>query len=148
MKKLFTELDYNVAGGTHTVATTTRAGYDFRASWHYDDSPDTSWIGEFSDTPGEGAIEHSRNMGNTYKYFNPANPEYAEQEYKRMCGLNDGSWIFVGLKVTVFRAGIELGSASLWGIESDSDEAYFIETFNEPAIEALAEAEKNRKAIA
>jgi len=55
------------------------------------------------------------------------------------CDWCDDKWSYVGAVVTVSRNGIELASASLWGIESTAG-AYFCEVGNELAGEALAEA--------
>jgi len=46
------------------------------------------------------------------------------QDYERMEDLNCGSWCFMGCVVTATVNGIEVGRASLWGIESDSDEEW------------------------
>jgi hypothetical protein len=148
-----------------------------------DDSPDTSWLGEYSDTPGDYAIvargehegeflsdlpcecdhspdDHNNNgqcmencdcedfdpvtveRGREYRYFNSASIEsdnsdednrtYALQDYKRMRGLNNDQWCFVGISA---KAVVQLNgsltqtirSGGLWGIESDSDPSYFTE---------------------
>jgi hypothetical protein len=49
------------------------------------------------------------------------------------------SWSSVGVEVKAYKHGIELGSASLWGIESDAD-AYLVETAHDLAEEAIREA--------
>jgi hypothetical protein len=146
-----------------------------------DDSPDTSWLGEYSDTPGDYAIvargehegeflsdlpcecdhspdDHNNNgqcmencdcedfdpvtveRGREYRYFNSASIEsdnsdednrtYALQDYKRMRGLNNDQWCFVGISA---KAVVQLNgsltqtihSGGLWGIESDSDPSEF-----------------------
>lgn len=122
-------------------------GFSVHAKIVCDQDPDTSWIGEFSDTPGEGAIDHHATgiwLERSYRgprYFNPANYSYdyylntekrsksearslaneqAKQDYKRLVGFYQGDWSMVGVVVTVYRDGVELGSASIWGIETDS----------------------------
>ena len=52
-------------------------------------------------------------------------------------------WTYVGIVVTASRSGIALGFASMWSIESDSDDDYFIEQSLELAAEAIAEANSN-----
>ena len=102
-----------------------------------DEDPDTSWMGEFSDDPEEGAIDHSEREGSSrsLKYFNPANPEYAEQQYKRMIELEHGHFSFIGI---IAEANIlipqgdhficqKLSSGGLWGIENDSADSYINE---------------------
>jgi hypothetical protein len=94
----------------------------------YDLSPDLSWIGEFSNTPKEGAIVHS-NGGRTLKYFNPANPEYAQQEYEEMMNYENGNKSMLGIWVeaeiiTPNHTVQKIKSGGLWGIESDSDSDY------------------------
>lgn len=104
-----------------------------------DDSPDLSFIGEFSDTPGKGAIDHRARSGEgnrTFQYFNPANPEYAEQEYKRMMEFERCEVGHIGIKAEAtiwLDAGGDakkmqiISSGGLWGIESDSEPSYFKE---------------------
>lgn len=60
-------------------------------------------------------------------------------DYNRLRGWCDDSWNWCGVVVTASRAGVELGTASLWGIESDTG-AYLVEVANELAAEALANA--------
>ena len=48
-------------------------------------------------------------------------------------------WSWIGVVVTASREGVELGSASLWGIESDAG-AYLVDTANNLIAEALADA--------
>lgn len=100
-----------------------------------DQSPDLSYLGEYSDQPSDGYIKHSED-GKTYKYFNPAQKEYAKKDYKRMEDYNDGLWHMIGI---VAKADIlvpsgndswisqTISSSGLWGIESDSSEEYLKE---------------------
>ncbi len=61
--------------------------------------------------------------------------EYVEQDYKRSEGRNRGDWGFVGVRaeaeITVQGIRQEISSSGLWGIESDSDDAYFKEVEGE-----------------
>jgi len=58
--------------------------------------------------------------------------------YERLKSMGQ-DWSMVGVIVTAYKDGIELGDASLWGIESDSPE-YTAETAHEIAGEAIREA--------
>jgi hypothetical protein len=106
-----------------------------------DESPDTSWLGEYSST---ATSEFSRNreargeMGrNEFQWFNPCvenyegctveqKREYTERDYQRMERLNAGDWCFIGIiaKAEVQLAGDlvqTLHSGGLWGVESDGE---------------------------
>ncbi|NNM74764.1 hypothetical protein [Enterovirga aerilata] len=63
----------------------------------------------------------------------------AEADFRRLQAWCSGEWHWCGVVVTVFKAGIELGSASLWGIESDAGD-YLAEVANELLPEALDDA--------
>lgn len=98
-----------------------------------DYDPDLSWLGDFSDQPREGAIDHRerQGLGERYlQYFNPANPEYAEEDYARMIAYDRCDWCMLGVtacakviaerngfkRITIFR------SCGCWGVESDGKE--------------------------
>lgn len=68
----------------------------------------------------------------------------ARSDFERLRRWCDDQWAYVGIEVVASQNGIKLGSASLWGIESDAGD-YLTETANELADEALKEA---REAIA
>ena len=114
-----------------------------------DDSPDLSWLGEYSSTP-QGVHVDRQERGDmdrgTHRYFNGGNandsslsPEeqqkVLESDYRRMEDYGNG-WICIGIRAvaTVHRkvnAGVvqvhAFESAGVWGIESDSDDGYFHE---------------------
>lgn len=120
-------------------------GFDLRARILNDDdgwSLHGDYLGEFTDQWAPGAIRHSDSRGAVFKWFVPANPEYGRQDYARACDFGNG-WSFVGIEVTAYRSGVQLGSASLWGIESDSGDEYFTEQALELAEEAISEARDN-----
>lgn len=71
----------------------------------------------------------------------------ARADYDRLRGWCEDQWNWCGVVVTASRAGVELGTASLWGIESDAG-SYLVETANELAVEALAEAAAKVREIA
>lgn len=99
--------------------------------YHYDDNPDTSWLGEYTDKWQPGAIDrlHTgnwtlRRWRREYRYFIPgvsveehrrglsrlgyAKHEawvmanrYTRADYERMEALNRGDWHFIGIVVKV-----------------------------------------------
>lgn len=101
---------------------------EIRIKTKFDDSPDTSYLGEYTDDyPGEDALKRGsafdRNAGQReYRYFVPMNSvedhrqglsrigysrsqaedmarEYCRQDYKRMEALNAGEWHYIGVMV-------------------------------------------------
>lgn len=123
-----------------------------------DESPDTSWLGEYANEPGaeDRTIDREErgDMGRgEYRYFVAANsgedtgnPESVEQDYQRMESLNRGAWSFVGIRAVaevVSGQGIiqRISSAGLWGIESDSDSDMLEQTADEQIAELRAELE-------
>ena len=132
-----------------------------------DESPDTSWLGEYTDDSRPGVI--IREYGEFYEkiptemerdydgtFIGKAEPElpsrgrnyrgfipyaggekvgtkdfykYGMQDYKRMEGLNNGDWYFVGIQAEALisypinggsRRLEHLTSGGVWGIESDA----------------------------
>lgn len=65
----------------------------------------------------------------------------ARADFDRLRRYCAGDWCYTGVVVTCSRNGLELGRASLWGIESDSD-SYLDECAAELAEEALDEAKE------
>ena len=130
-----------------------------------DEMPDYSYLGTFTNEPGESTIKHSRNTGE-YRYFNPAIPECAQEDYKRMLQVLNGEWYQGGIIVSAvkrlpnlkynggigskggyekIRGDVTLAECALWGIESDSGEDYFTSTALELAQEAIEEAKQTLK---
>jgi hypothetical protein len=121
--------------------------YDVAVKVSFDDCPDTSWLGKYSNSAGEDAIDRKANGDqgrNEYRYWNPCNTyashynglrklyfgrhgadclarSYVLADYKRHERLNAGGWAFVNVEVTVSKDGIELASECCGGAESDSD---------------------------
>lgn len=108
-----------------------------------DESPDLSWIGEYSNQAKDGAIDRQErgHCGRgEYRYFIPAmtgeetgNPDSPEQDYERMESYNRGGWCMIGIiakaEVLIPIVGCPgnstvqtIHSSGLWGIESDSGE--------------------------
>jgi hypothetical protein len=116
-----------------------------------DDSPDMSWLGEYSDTAtSEYSIDREHSMArDEYQYFNPSanykgeTPEnmrkYVLRDYERMESLNRGDWCFMGVRAEaeIVLGGIRqtIASGGLWGIESDSNKSYFTEIETEQLAE-------------
>lgn len=112
--------------------------------WIADDSqPD--FLGEFSNEPKEGAIDREKlgeHSPHEYRYFNPANfdpayPEDAMQDYRRYEAFCRGEWSLEGCMARAVvsypigngsRRLDHLSSGGIWGIESDSEETYRLET--------------------
>jgi len=105
------------------------------------DAVGVNTLGKFTDKRQPGTIKHRHGDRNSCEWFLPANPEYGREDYRRACAFGK-DWEYLGITVKAYRAGVELGSASLWGIESDSGEEYLTEVAFELAGEATAEAAK------
>lgn len=98
-----------------------------------DCNPDQSWIGEYGVESRENAIDRKERgdmaSNRECRYFYPANPEYAEQDYERMEAYNRQLWWMTGVQA---EAQVRMSgdnpiiqtfySGGLWGIESDLDE--------------------------
>lgn len=135
-----------------------------------DNSPDTSYLGEYSDiATSEFTIDRAKRGEQAHhedQYFNPSfnyvNPDgtalmgntdddirkYVEQDYQRMERLNDGDWSYIGIiaKAEVQLPGSDviqtIRSGGLWGIESDSDAAYLRQVEDEELSNLTAELER------
>lgn len=121
-----------------------------------DSDPDTSYLGEYSNTPDSLAAIDRQERGDwgrgVYRYFNPAmtaietgNPDSPEQAYRRLEAFNRGDWCYLGIyavaEVQFSNAGPiqEIRSGGLWGIESDSDRPYLESVANEELYQLRAE---------
>lgn len=85
-------------------------------------------MGEYTDRETDTTIKRENVDRREFKYFEPANPEYGQQDYERMESLNNGNWSFIGI---IAEATIKVDdhlqtvhSGGLWGIESDSGDDY------------------------
>jgi hypothetical protein len=63
----------------------------------------------------------------------------ARADYERLRAWCNDDWYYCGVIVTASRNGIEIGNASLWGIESDAGD-YLLKVANDLAPQAIAEA--------
>lgn len=74
----------------------------------------------------------------------------AEHDFKVLRAWCNDEWHWSGVVVTVSRAGVELGAASVWGVERNypgSDNSYLTETANELLSEAIASARAKIKEL-
>lgn len=104
---------WNLADYSHHRAK--RDAWDDRA-WRY--------VHDFQDTGGATRAEAE---------------QYIRQNVARLIDYGAG-WAFIGVEARVYRAGVELGRAAVWGVESDADAAYLDSIAEDEAGEALAEA--------
>ena len=113
----------------------------------YDEMSDLSHLGEFSDSPSEGAIQVSDGGGGKYRYFNPANPEYAQEEYKRMMEFENGQ---LGMLGVMAKAEVhipignknfkieEITSGGIWGVATDSGLEFMADMAKEQVEDLIA----------
>lgn len=111
-------------------------GATIELSVSYDDWPDMSWLGEFSDSWEPGAIDHEPSNSRTFRYFIPANRQnpadfsrlgYARHEawlraeraarddYERACDYE--SYL---LKARIVLDGNVIGESALYGVDLDT----------------------------
>lgn len=114
-----------------------------------DTDPNLSFLGEYSNDASANSIDRQErgDMGrHEYRYFTPAmtgaetgNPDSPEQDYNRCEAYNRGDWWMLGIyaiaEVIVGGTIQRLRSGGLWGIESDSDQAYLDEVGHEQLAE-------------
>lgn len=135
MTQFFTQLDGN------NQVKVEHEGFVITARIMEDDDAELSWLGEFANTPAARfAIPHEPHNHRTFNWFNAENvenDEQAQENYRRACAYGE-SWVMQGVVVHVTHKGVKLATDSLWGIESDSDAEYFVQTANELAENALA----------
>jgi hypothetical protein len=110
-----------------------------------DESPDLSYLGEYSNTPAAVHIdrkERGEQGRNEYRYFNlgHGDADYIEQDYKRYEAYNRGEWYCIGIQAVAVvsyptgngnRRLETFASSVLWGIESDSDKNHMGEVERE-----------------
>ena len=86
-----------------------------------DEDPDLSWLDQTDEQMGEG---------------------FEAASIKRIEAYGYNMWEMVGVVVELSWHGVVFESASLWGIESDSDDTYFDEIVTELTDELIGEAIK------
>lgn len=105
-----------------------------------DPDPDLSFLGKYSDIYQEHAIDREVNP-RELRYFIPTNPEYGNQDYKRMESYNN-DWYMIGIiakaevsyclnSVFKYKRIESFSSGGLWGIESDSGKDHLNEVKKE-----------------
>lgn len=92
-----------------------------------DPDPDLSWLDQTDAQMGEGFEAHAR---------------------ERKAAFERGDWHMIGVQARVTVAGQTFESAGLWNIESDSDESYLNDVFEQEKAELLAMLEDLRAALA
>lgn len=149
-------------------------GWEVTAELLLDEYADLSYLGTFTDKWEEGALDHHRLQGHRGRYGGEARwfipqitaedhrkglrnmnypkheadclaRKYVRQDYERARSYGE-DWNCVVVVVRVFREGIELGKASLAGIETDSG-SYFDEVVDDLFDEAKEEAEQALKKL-
>jgi len=116
-------------------------GFIYKVKYFLDVDADLDHLGKFSDTWQEGAIEHSEGS-RYYRYFIPANPDYAQQDYERMMDYERGHWSMLGIVAEIYLKDKNYPVARshvIWGIENDAGEADLREVEDEQIEEAEAE---------
>lgn len=146
-------------------------GFDLRLHTRIDTSPDLSWMGKFTSNWVPGAIAHepARHDRTLHRWFVPGISyeehfnqliimkygkseadrlarQYVKRDYDRLRKYGD-DWEMLGVIVTVSLSDVEFAENSLWGIESDSDEEYFIEVADELATQGLLEAKRKMQEL-
>lgn len=129
----------------------TRGKFSIHISAEIDESPDHSYLGEYSDTWQEGAIRNPESVYNhgVYKWWIPCNTE--DGHYKSLRDMKYGkslarelahSYVLQDMKtmkdlqsyivmVRVYVNGIELGSDVLGGVDISDDIDYLADTIDE-----------------
>lgn len=104
-----------------------------------DEAADFSWLMDASRYEGVEDSERAK---------------YEQQDAERMEGFRRGDWYPIGVVVTVRKqtasnwanGGLEVGRASVWGVESDAAE-HLAEVERETITDALAEVDSLRVAL-
>jgi hypothetical protein len=120
--------------------TFTQDGFSVTVEHIFDESPDLSYLTQDYKDPSISAREAARMRA---------------ADKVRLDQYNRGLWHMVGVAVKIRRqtasnwadGGLEVGRASVWGIESDSGADYFAEVERDMVSEAFAEVAKLRAAL-
>lgn len=100
---------------------------EVEAAQHWDHAREYRYVHEFQDVYGVGRLDAEK---------------YIRQNVARLESYGE-AWSFVGIVAKAFRAGIQLGNAGVWGVETDADEGHFAELTKEVVGEAVDEARAN-----
>ena len=108
------------------------------------------YIGRFSRRWQPGAIRHRHGDRHACEWFIPANLGDPKEEYRLACAYGH-DWWYAGVVVKASRAGVTLGSGSLFGIESgcqdQGDRQHLTETAFDLAADAIAEAQQTQRTL-
>lgn len=123
-----------------------QSGFTVHVELGYDESPDLSWLGEYSNKPGEDSIDrqasHDQHRGE-YRYWNPANTteehrqglralyygkhesytlarSYVLRDYKAHEAYCKGDRVNLYVTATVSYKGVELARESIGGVDVES----------------------------
>lgn len=114
-----------------------------------EEQPDLTYLGEYSNDPADVCIDRKERgdwRPGQYRYFNAgcSDPDYIEQDYKRMKAYLNQQWYSMGILAEAVvsylpessspaghRRSETFTSGGLWGIESDSGAALIEEVENE-----------------
>lgn len=142
-------------------ASGTVDGFNVTAEVEIDDMTmlgDDSVTGTFTDRESETTVPYRGAERHSYKFYEPPEclPEPPagasrsvaadfRREAIQQCMREDAERAYYGVSVTAYRDGIELGSASPWGIDVGSDDngRYFREVAMEILSEAIADAQSS-----
>ena len=113
----------------------------------YDENPDLSYLGTFSDEPGKYAIGTSGNS-DVFQWFNAdnvGNMKQARQNFKRMMEFETGDVHCIGIRAEAeIVTGQEnfgtlnwIKSGGLWGIDSDAGEDVMKEVEGDQLMELM-----------
>lgn len=100
--------------------------------------------GSYRDERGRYVAEPERNhYAREFQWIDTPNADsiaYCVRDARHLEAFNNGDWCMIGIEATVRLDGAEIGYASCWGIESDSDDGYIAEMTRQLETEAIHEA--------
>lgn len=105
----------------------------FKREETFDESPDLSWLEQTDAQMGDG---------------------YEAESAERIAAYRRGDWHMIGVRAVAtiwidrgnYKTQYTMKSAGLWGIESDSDESYLQEVFDDQCAELRADIEAMKAA--
>ena len=166
------------AAGRDTLTAELVVDMDHRSPWTEEDGhgPVSEWTTR-AKLPGELVLNDDGNRQRSRRYYDFAEAcriarragwgmkggqlegetdrayaaRAARHDFEVLRAWCNDEWQYVGVAVTASIDGIELGSASLWGIECNypgSDNSYLTDVAEELAPEAIEQAEQQRTRLA
>lgn len=161
----FTDIDKSIEFEGFTFRAKVERDDDMGPPWKESDGhgPVSTWRSKESKRPGERILSQDRNSCRFYDWEKAIEiarkdgwdaPPYGgkagakaeravQRDFEHLKAWCDDEWHWVGVVISVERAGLELceNAASLWGMESEDDE-HHLEVANDLLDEAIAEARK------